>query len=68
MQLFLGHLTYNIARNEFKLKFFGSVLRVAGDAAAAAVRVLYVFFVKIGHSGKGGASWRTRLRATSGWA
>jgi ABC-2 type transport system permease protein len=50
------HLTYNIARNEFKLKFFGSVLGYAWQVMRPLLLfgVLYVFFVVIGHVGKGG--------------
>jgi ABC-2 type transport system permease protein len=50
------HLTYNIARNEFKLKFFGSVLGYAWQLIRPLLLfgVLYVFFVLIGHVGKGG--------------
>jgi ABC-2 type transport system permease protein len=50
------HLTYNIARNEFKLKFFGSVLGYAWQLMRPLLLfgVLYVFFVVIGHVGKGG--------------
>jgi ABC-2 type transport system permease protein len=50
------HLTYNIARNEFKLKFFGSVLGYAWQLVRPLLLfgVLYVFFVLIGHVGKGG--------------
>jgi ABC-2 type transport system permease protein len=51
------HLTYNIARNEFKLKFFGSVLGYAWQVMKPLLLfgVLYVFFVvitKVGGSGK----------------
>lgn len=50
------HLTYNIARTEFKLKFFGSVLGYAWQIVRPLLLfgVLYVFFVVIGHVGKGG--------------
>jgi ABC-2 type transport system permease protein len=50
------HLTYNIARNEFKLKFFGSVLGYAWQVMRPLLLfgVLYVFFVVISHVGKGG--------------
>ncbi|HTQ69234.1 MAG TPA: ABC transporter permease [Solirubrobacteraceae bacterium] len=50
------HLTYNIARNEFKLKFFGSALGYAWQVMRPLLLfgVLYVFFVVIGHVGKGG--------------
>jgi ABC-2 type transport system permease protein len=50
------HLTYNIARNEFKLKFFGSALGYAWQLVRPLLLfgVLYVFFVVIGHVGKGG--------------
>jgi ABC-2 type transport system permease protein len=50
------HLTYNIARNEFKLKFFGSVLGYVWQVMNPLLLfgVLYVFFVLISHVGKGG--------------
>ncbi len=50
------HLTYNIARSEFKLKFFGSALGYAWQVMRPLLlfAVLYVFFVVIGHVGKGG--------------
>lgn len=50
------HLTYNIARNEFKLKFFGSALGYLWQVMKPLLlfAVLYVFFVVIGHVGKGG--------------
>ena len=50
------HLTYNIARNEFKLKFFGSALGYAWQVMRPLLLfgVLYVFFVVIGKVGKGG--------------
>jgi ABC-2 type transport system permease protein len=50
------HLTYNIARNEFKLKFFGSALGYVWQVMRPLLLfgVLYVFFVVIGHVGKGG--------------
>lgn len=50
------HLTYNIARNEFKLKFFGSMLGYAWQVMRPLLLfgVLYVFFVVISHVGKGG--------------
>jgi ABC-2 type transport system permease protein len=51
------HLTYNIARNEFKLKFFGSVLGYVWQVMKPLLLfgVLYVFFVliaKVGSKGK----------------
>jgi ABC-2 type transport system permease protein len=51
------HLTYNIARNEFKLKFFGSVLGYIWQVMNPLLLfgVLYVFFVliaKVGSKGK----------------
>jgi ABC-2 type transport system permease protein len=51
------HLTYNIARNEFKLKFFGSVLGYVWQVLNPLLLfgVLYVFFVvisKVGGNGK----------------
>jgi ABC-2 type transport system permease protein len=50
------HLTYNIARNEFKLKFFGSVLGYVWQVMRPLLLfgVLYVFFVLITHVGQGG--------------
>jgi ABC-2 type transport system permease protein len=50
------HLTYNIARNEFKLKFFGSALGYVWQVVRPMLLfgVLYVFFVVISHVGKGG--------------
>jgi ABC-2 type transport system permease protein len=49
------HLTYNIARNEFKLKFFGSVLGYVWQVMKPLLLfgVLYVFFVVISHVGDG---------------
>jgi ABC-2 type transport system permease protein len=43
------HLTYNIARSEFKLKFFGSALGYVWQVMKPLLLfgVLYVFFVKI---------------------
>jgi ABC-2 type transport system permease protein len=45
------HLTYNIARNEFKLRFFGSVLGYLWQLVRPLLLfgVLYVFFTKIAH-------------------
>jgi ABC-2 type transport system permease protein len=50
------HLTYNIARNEFKLKFFGSVLGYVWQVMNPLLLfgVLYVFFVVISKVGAGG--------------
>jgi ABC-2 type transport system permease protein len=47
------HLTYNIARNEFKLKFFGSVLGYVWQVLNPLLLfgVLYVFFVVISKVG-----------------
>ena len=54
------HLTYNIARNEFKLKFFGSALGYVWQLMRPLLLfgVLYVFFVVIFHvdRAKGAAS------------
>ena len=54
------HLTYNIARSEFKLKFFGSALGYLWQVVRPLLLfgVLYVFFVVIFHvdKGKGAAS------------
>ena len=45
------HLTYNIARNEFKLRFFGSVLGYVWQLVRPLLLfgVLYVFFTKVAH-------------------
>jgi ABC-2 type transport system permease protein len=45
------HLTYNIARNEFKLRFFGSVLGYLWQLVRPLMLfgVLYVFFTKVAH-------------------
>jgi ABC-2 type transport system permease protein len=45
------HLTYNIARNEFKLRFFGSVLGYVWQLVRPLLLfgVLYVFFTEIAH-------------------
>jgi ABC-2 type transport system permease protein len=50
------HLTYNIARNDFKLRFFGSVLGYAWQLMRPLLlfTVLYVFFTKVGHVNKPG--------------
>jgi ABC-2 type transport system permease protein len=50
------HLTYNIARNEFKLKFFGSMLGYVWQVMRPLLLfgVLYVFFVVISKVGEGG--------------
>ncbi len=49
------HLTYNIARNEFKLKFFGSALGSVWQVMRPLLLfgVLYVFFVVISKVGGG---------------
>ena len=49
------HLTYNIARNEFKLKFFGSALGSVWQVMRPMLLfgVLYVFFVVISKVGGG---------------
>lgn len=51
------HLTFNIARNEFKLRFFGSVLGYLWQLVRPLLLfgVLYVFFTQIAHIGKSGA-------------
>jgi ABC-2 type transport system permease protein len=48
------HLTYNIARNEFKLRFFGSVLGYLWQLVRPVLLfgVLYVFFVVVAHVNK----------------
>jgi ABC-2 type transport system permease protein len=45
------HLTYNIARNEFKLRFFGSALGYFWQLMRPFLLfgVLYVFFTKVAH-------------------
>jgi ABC-2 type transport system permease protein len=45
------HLTYNIARNEFKLRFFGSALGYVWQLVRPLLLfgVLYVFFTQIAH-------------------
>lgn len=50
------HLTYNIARNEFKLKFYGSALGYIWQVMQPLLLfgVLYAFFVVIGKVGAGG--------------
>ncbi len=50
------HLTYNIARNEFKLKFFGSALGYVWQVMRPLLlfTVLYIFFVVISKVGKSG--------------
>jgi ABC-2 type transport system permease protein len=49
------HLTYNIARNEFKLRFFGSVLGYLWQLVRPLMLfgVLYVFFTKVAHVNSG---------------
>jgi len=49
------HLTYNIARNEFKLKFFGSALGYVWQVMKPLMLfgVLYLFFVVISEVGRG---------------
>lgn len=50
------HLTYNIARNEFKLKFFGSALGYVWQVMRPLLlfTVLYIFFVVVSKVGKNG--------------
>jgi ABC-2 type transport system permease protein len=52
------HLTFNIARTEWKLRFFGSVLGYFWQLVRPLMlfSVLYVFFTKIGHVGQGPGS------------
>jgi ABC-2 type transport system permease protein len=52
------HLVYNIARNEFKLKFYGSVLGYLWQVVRPLMLfgVLYIFFVVIIHVGRGGTA------------
>jgi ABC-2 type transport system permease protein len=49
------HLTYNIARNEWKLRFFGSALGYLWQLVRPLLLfgVLYVFFTQISHVGRG---------------
>jgi ABC-2 type transport system permease protein len=49
------HLSYNIARSEFKLKFFGSALGYVWQVVRPLLLfgVLYVFFVLVFHVNKG---------------
>ncbi len=49
------HLTFNIARNEWKLRFFGSVLGYFWQLVRPLLLflVLYVFFTVISHVGRG---------------
>lgn len=49
------HLTFNIARNEWKLRFFGSVLGYFWQLVRPLLlfAVLYVFFTVIAHVGSG---------------
>jgi ABC-2 type transport system permease protein len=49
------HLAYNIARSEFKLKFFGSALGYLWQVMRPLLLfgVLYVFFVEVFHINKG---------------
>ena len=49
------HLTFNIARTEWKLRFFGSVLGYLWQLMRPLLLfgVLYVFFTQIGHVGRG---------------
>ncbi|HXD55752.1 MAG TPA: ABC transporter permease [Solirubrobacteraceae bacterium] len=61
------HLTYNIARNEFKLRFFGSVLGYLWQLMRPLLLfgVLYVFFVVVarvnGQKGPGDAHYGVQL-------
>jgi ABC-2 type transport system permease protein len=52
------HLTFNIARTEWKLRFFGSVLGYFWQLMRPLLMfaVLWVFFTKIGHIGSGRGS------------
>ena len=56
------HLTFNIARTEWKLRFFGSALGYFWQLVRPLLLfgVLYVFFTKIGHVGQA----RTAARAS----
>lgn len=52
------HLTFNIARIQWKLRFFGSALGYVWQLMRPLLlfTVLYVFFTKIGHVGQGKGS------------
>ena len=52
------HLTFNIARNQWKLRFFGSVLGYFWQLVRPLLLfgVLYIFFTEIAHIGKGPGS------------
>jgi ABC-2 type transport system permease protein len=52
------HLTFNIARTQWKLRFFGSVLGYFWQLVRPLLMfaVLWVFFTKIGHIGSGPAA------------
>jgi ABC-2 type transport system permease protein len=52
------HLTFNIARTQWKLRFFGSALGYFWQLARPLLMfaVLWVFFTKIGHIGSGPGS------------
>jgi ABC-2 type transport system permease protein len=52
------HLTFNIARNQWKLRFFGSVLGYLWQLVRPLLLfgVLYVFFTVIAHIGRGPGS------------
>jgi ABC-2 type transport system permease protein len=52
------HLTFNIAKTEWKLKFFGSVLGYLWQLVRPLLlfSVLYVFFTVVGHVGQGPGS------------
>jgi ABC-2 type transport system permease protein len=52
------HLTFNIARIEWKLRFFGSVLGYFWQLMRPLLlfSVLFVFFTKVGHVGQGPGS------------
>jgi ABC-2 type transport system permease protein len=54
----LWHLTFNIARNEWKLRFYGSVLGYFWQLVRPFLLfgVIYLFFSVIGHFGRSGQS------------
>ncbi len=64
------HLTYNIARNEFKLRFFGSILGYLWQLVRPLLlfAVLYVFFTKVAlvnkQHGPGQAHYGAQLLAS----
>jgi ABC-2 type transport system permease protein len=58
----MWHLTYNIARNDWKLRFFGSALGYVWQLVRPLLLfgVLYVFFTKVAHVDKQGGQANAR--------